>query len=415
VFHLSRLAPRYVGPSVVGWALLLALLSVPVSSSGQPAEEADQPAPTTWTSNKGLAVEAEFVRMTDEAVVLKMKRDGKEATVPLASLSIESIYQAVRLANPEAFSKPVPKAEVKPEITIELPQLNLDVNELLKSPFASNTDIQRFLQILERAPQEGNFLVAWHALPPKMQADIEELIVKGYQVLGPTTVKQIQMLLHDLDKVLRDKQQFIKGLPQIQANPLVAEQIDQNLPLLASFVAGLAKDEHWQSSNFQTGSVPRWLANLNVDLAPAVLAAIEALKANLPEGIASTIGNPSFNIVSQKADSAEVEVSLPGRPPQKSTFQKVGNIWINVPQMNQLRVNLDAAKEKLASGATQEVGLLRTSLGGIIAVVGGLARANTQAEFEEAVNQLQAIGEGLNQSLGLQSAGNSPPGSRAGR
>jgi hypothetical protein len=351
--------------------------------------------------------------MTDEAVVLKMKRDGKEATVPLASLSIDSIYQAVRLANPEAFSKPVPKAEVKPKVTVELPQLNLDVNELLRSPFASNTDIQKFLQILERAPQEGNFLVGWHALPPKMQTDIEDLIVKGYQVLGPATVKQIQILLHDLDKILQDKQQFIKGLPQVQANPLVAEQIDQNLPLLANFVAGLAKDEHWQPSNFQTGSVPRWLAGLNVDLAPAVLAATESIKANLPEGTTLPTGSPSFNIISQKADSAEVEVSLPGRPPEKTTYQKVGNIWINVPQMNQLRVNLDVAKEKLASGATQEVGMLRTSLGGIIAVVGGLARANTQAEFDEAVNQLQAIGEGLNQSLGLQPAGNAQPGFRA--
>jgi hypothetical protein len=415
VFHLSRLAPRRAGQSAVGWALTLALLSIPVTSGGQSAEEADQPAPTTWTSNKGLAVEAEFVRMTDEAVVLKMKRDGKEATVPLASLSIDSIYQAVRLANPEAFSKPVPKAEVKPEVTIELPELNLDVNELLKSPFANNTDIEKFLQILERAPQEGNFLVGWHALPPKMQSDVEDLIVKGYEVLGPSTVKQMQMLLNDLDTVLQDKQQFIKGLPQVQANPLVVEQMDQNLPLLANFVAGLAKDEHWQPSNFQKGSVPRWLASLNVDLAPATLAALESVKSSLPEGMALPIGNSTFNIVSQKADSAEVEVTLPGRPPEKATFQKVGNIWINVEQMNQLRVNLDSAKEKLAAGATQEVGLLRSSLSGIIAAVGGLARANTQAEFDEAVALLQTIGGGLNQSLGLNAAGTAQPGSGPGR
>ncbi len=377
---------------------------MPSASTAQ-VPDAEQPAPTTWASNKGVEVEADFVRMTDDAVVLKLKRDGKETTVPLTALSINSIYQAVRLANPEGFSKPVPKAEIKPKVTFNLPELNLSVEELLKSPFLGNTSIEQFLQTVDRLPREGNFVSAWHAMPPKMQTDVEDLIVKGHQVLGPATVKQVQILLTDLNTVLRDKQSYIMALPEVTSNALTAEALEKNLPLMAKLVDGLAKEQHWQPSNFQKGNVPRWLAQLNVDLAPVMMAAIEAGSASLPPGVPNPLAPNTYNILSQTADSAEVEMTNTTGQTVKMSFQKAGNIWINVPVMNQLRESLDAAKAKLATGAPQEVGMIRTSLSGIIAAVGGLARANSQEEFDQAVALLRTIGGGLSQSIGFNTAG----------
>lgn len=391
------------------FALMLCGLHLTVAGAQDAASE--QPAPTTWTSNKGVAVEAEFVRMTDDAVVLKMKRDGKEATVPLTSLSIDSIFQAVRLANPESFAKPVPKAEVKPQVTLELPEFNLTVEDLLKNPFTSATSIEQFLQTLERLPKEGNFISGWHALPPKMQTDLEDLIVKGHQVIGPATVKQVQILLNDLNTILNEKQQYILGVPAIAANPLFTEGLEKNLPLVGKLFESLAQEQHWQPSNFQKGSVTRWMAQLNVDLAPVILASMEAVTSQLPPGVPNPMAATSFNIVSQTADSAEVEVVNPMLPqPTKTSYQKVGNIWINVQAMNKLRESIDAANAKLATGATQEVGMIKTTLSGIIAAVGGLARADSQEEFNQAVELLQTIGAGLGSSMNLGAANGRTPG-----
>lgn len=386
------------------YLFLVFTTALPVGLSAQQPTAAQTPAPTTWTSQTGVEVEADFVRMTDQAVVLKMRRDGSEATVPLTKLSIQSIYQAVRLAHPEEFAKPVPKAEVKPQVSIELPQLDLNVDEMLKSPFTANTTIDQFFQTMDRLTEEGNFFSGWHALPPKMQTDIEDLIIKGHAALGQSTVKQLQVLLNDLNTIARDKKQFILGLPEISANPQIAAQLEQHWPLVATLISGLAKDVHWQASNFQAGNVPRWLAQLNVDLAPPLMAGLELAGDTLPAGMTLPTLSSSHNIVSQTANSAEVEVTGPDGKPVKTSFQKVGNIWINVPAMNQLRDGLDAALEKLATGAPQEVGMIRTSLSGIIAAVGGLARANSQEEFNQAVDLLRTIGRGLNQSLGLQAA-----------
>ena len=386
----------------IGWSVMCH------GALAQPAGGEQAAAPTVWTSSKGTEVEADFVRMTDQAVVLRLKRDGKETTVPLTALSIDSIYQAVRLAHPEGFSKPVPKAEVKPESSFELPEVNLSVDELLKSPFTSSTSLEQYFQTLDRLAQEGNFFSGWHTLPPKMQSDLEDVIIQGYQVLGPATLTQIQTLLNDLNTIARDKQQFVLGMPEVAANPQLAAELQNHWPLIAALADGLARGEHWQASNFQKGNVPRWLANLNVTVAAPLVAGMELVRSQLPPGAQLPMLSSTHNIVSQSADAAEVEVTGPDGQPTTAAFQKLGNIWINVPAMNQLRVGLDTAKEKLSAGAAQEVGMIRTTLSGIIAAVGGLARANSQEEFNQAIDLVRTIAGGLNQSLGL----NGPAGGR---
>src|SRR5690606_5995390 len=143
--------------------------------------------------------------------------------------------------------------------------------------------------------------------------------------------------------------------------------VDQAWPLVGGLIAALAKDEHWQASNFQKGNVTRWLANLNLDLAPIILAANEAARESLGPDAVSPLESVKFNIVSQSADSAEVEVSSFQTPTVKKSFQKIGNIWIDVEEMNAARHAIDDAKEQLAQGGEQAVGAIRTALSGIIA------------------------------------------------
>ncbi|MCA9181245.1 MAG: hypothetical protein KDA51_07320, partial [Planctomycetales bacterium] len=263
---------QYAGTSFAIWIASSLLLSPLAAQDTANSTAAIEPAPTTWTNDKGVVIEAEFVSMTDEGVVLRLSRDGREAAVPLTKLSIDSIYQAVRLSNPQEFSKPVPKALVKPEGP-ELPDLHLTIEDLLQNPYKNGTTIEQFFETYARLPQEGNFFSLWHSLPPKMQVDIEDLIIAAYKQLGPSTIKQIQILLGDVNTIAADKKKFVLSLPEIADNPALLMGLDQAWPLVSSLANALAKDEHWQASNFEKGHVTRWLANLNLDLAPILLAA----------------------------------------------------------------------------------------------------------------------------------------------
>ena len=87
----------------IGFSLCVVFLSAPATA---------QPAKLKWTDNtEKTTIDAEFVRMTDGAVVLK--KDGKEISVPLTKLSMASHLQALKLAKPDAYSKAAPKAVVE--------------------------------------------------------------------------------------------------------------------------------------------------------------------------------------------------------------------------------------------------------------------------------------------------------------
>ena len=72
---------QYAGTSFAIWIASSLLLSPLAAQDTANSTAAIEPAPTTWTNDKGVVIEAEFVSMTDEGVVLRLSRDGREAAV----------------------------------------------------------------------------------------------------------------------------------------------------------------------------------------------------------------------------------------------------------------------------------------------------------------------------------------------
>src|SRR5690606_15225021 len=130
------------------------------------------------------------------------------------------------------------KAVIKPQGP-ELPELQLTVDELLQDPFKEGTTIEQYFELCERLPREGNFFSQWYTLPPKMQSDIEDLIVEGHRLLGPAVIKQIQTLLGDTQTITSHKKKFVLGLPDVSNNPQLVALIDEVWPLANSVVSGL--------------------------------------------------------------------------------------------------------------------------------------------------------------------------------
>lgn len=53
------------------------------------------PTPSSWTDTTGRTIQATFLRLEGESVIVRM--DGKEFTIPFTRLSPPSIEQAKRL------------------------------------------------------------------------------------------------------------------------------------------------------------------------------------------------------------------------------------------------------------------------------------------------------------------------------
>ena len=63
----------------------------------------------TWENTEGKTMEAELIRVDDEAVVFKMKSSGKELRYPLAKLSEESRKRVEAFKTWQEFAETAPK------------------------------------------------------------------------------------------------------------------------------------------------------------------------------------------------------------------------------------------------------------------------------------------------------------------
>jgi hypothetical protein len=384
---------------VLGVALSVAGLR----GGGLSAQETARPATgsteagTTWTSTSGKTIEAEFIRLTDDGVVLKLKADGRQAEVPFANLSLESHLQAIRLGKPEEFSKPLLKANLKPPIDIP-PLRDINVDAILVSPFTNSLSLQEFVDIASEEMENGNYFVLWHALPEKMQSDIEDLIVKAMAKVGSGPVVQVRTFLTDLNTVVSEKKEFLFANPTIAADEALVAELQSKWPAIQQFIGSIAKEELWQEKNFQKGNVQRWLASFLAALGSNQDAIYAIAEAEMP-GVEQPTFADVFRVVESTADKGQIEISNPAVPlpsDEKLTVRKINGLWLIPKFMNALRSQLDAA---LASIDNVDAAGIRTGLqsamAAVIPPVGALARAESQEEFDAVIAQLEPAVRGI--------------------
>jgi hypothetical protein len=359
-------------------AVVLSSLSVPLM-----AQDESGASPTQWVSSQGKAIEADFVRLDEETLTLRLKTTGKEVSVPLPSLSLESHLQALKLAEPEAFAKPLLQAPVKPVIEDFEPSFTLSGEELLKSPFPSNPTIEQFLDTFIAEVERGNVFVTWHALPPKMQTDVETLMFRVLGAVKPPQWVQVRALMKSVKTIVQEKKEFILGYPDVASQAEMVQSLDADWHKLAAFTASITTEANWQKENFEQGKILPWVANISALLAPYVVEGLEsAVASGAPKLLQYTIKN-------QSAATAEVEILFGPMPPIVTRFQKVGQIWLIPAQMNAMRSSVDQGLAQIPPNL--DTSPISAVLLGVNAVAGSLARASTQAEFNEAIEQLKML------------------------
>jgi hypothetical protein len=358
------------------------LLIVSSSGSSLIAQEAPVASPSTWISAQGKAIEASFVRLEADSVVLKLNSNGKEANVPLSSLSLESHLQALKLANPDAFSKPLVKANQPAAIEPFTPAISISSSEILVSPFGPNPSIESFLETIKKEIERGNIFVSWHTLPPRMQNDIETIIEKTMGSVTPQQMVQLRTLFKSLQTIVIDKQHFILGHPAMAEAPEIADGLQMYMPQVVYFVESVLAEDNWRVENFKKGKIVPWLAEMSSRVAPI---AHNIILSQLAEQDGNFM---NYRIVSQSAESADVEFSSAG-PTATQRMVKFENIWIIPEQMTQLREQVNVGLKQVENGI--DTSALSIGLLGLNAIAGKLARAESQAEFNAAVDDLQEL------------------------
>jgi hypothetical protein len=362
-------------------------------------------------SAEKTTIEAEFVRLDEAAVVIK--KDGKEIAVPLAKLSLNSHLQALKLAKPEAYSKPAPK------IIVGLPP-TAESEKLLVSPFPANPTIEQFLDTVIAEFEAKNTMVLWHALTPEMQTDVEDIISSSIEAGGSGFLVQVRSLMKQLGTLMTEKQQFFLASPAIAGKP----EMQQQITALGAFTSALAEKQVWDSENFKPGKVAPWLAAVNEKAGPSSFTLLfERPFTQMFPGVSmrDTKKALAYKVVSQEGDNAEVQFLNPALSPmvadpqtgqrrpskdgRKLAFVRVADKWLPKSMVDTWSAGVLEAKSDLA----QAMPLARTALAGVIPVVSSLNNARTPQEFNLAVQQIGGLMGGNAQAGGYASGGGAYP------
>lgn len=372
----------------------LALLILGMSMARPAALLYGQDTLTKWVSSNGSTVEAEFVRLTDDGVVLRVKATGKETEVARSLLSLESQLQALKLGKPEEFSKPLAKAE-SPSTSITL--TTLDMEQVANSPFDSNGSIEEFLATVMREIQEDNSLVFWHALTPSMQNDAEDLIVEAMAKLAGFRV-QFKTLLGHANQITQNKKEYVLAHPMVASQPPVQEMVEQAWPALANLVAALDDDSLWEKDNFEKGNVVPWMFKFGARVGPAMQEFGEVTEKMVPPQMrqpgqisSSELKSVKYQIESQSSDSAVVSVTAGERELFKGKIIRTQGRWLPEEMVKTWPQSIRTAKQAIQQMDSGTLMPAQFMFAGVVAIVGRLAEADSQQSFNEAINELTAL------------------------
>lgn len=381
----------------VGWAaiFLLAALLAPASASAQtPATDS---ALLTWVDESGThKIEAKFVKLDGANVVLQTEL-GKELNVPYAKLNLSSQLQAKKLDDPKAFEPPpLPSSFAPPP--------------LRENPFPEDATIEQFLDVLLAEIKADRVDALWFALTPDMQAEIEAIVLKGADVVGPKLIKQMRAVLPGFQTLIHDKRSFILSHPRLARQPELGKPIAACLAAIDPVLEVFKQPAQWSSENFKPGKVAPWLVASKVG---TVLVAIPQIAATANKRLAAPIVSrtgtldyrqATYKVLEKTTDTAKVQFEASGAKHQVS-FKKVGRTWLPVELADDGLAGLVAIKSQLDNmdkAATDQLRVnLTTGLTFANAVLTRLNDARTQQEFSPVIDPwLMRIEQWMRQAMG---------------
>ena len=378
------------------WKSLSLLLVVALGTVACPASALM--AQETWTDVSGeKTLTAEFVKLEGVQLTLK-KADGKEIVLPLSKLDDKSRLKARAIAKSGGVSD---SSSSSTSDNGTGPTQNLT-----PVSFPSNPTAQEFMDIVVRELQKENPMVIWDALPASKQDQLQEVVKLASTKIEQRTLNRIKKFRADLLTVLRSKKDLVLNSQIIPIPP------DQGTVLAGSYdsLVGLIDvciPAEWMDASYLQKTPVRDVLSVYMNKVVRKAKELEkSLPSDSPFKAKANIADLNATAQNITSNEAKVTMAAPGLPDLPVTFILSEGRWLpkdlvdNWGQaMTQLTSVLESANPKEIHLAVGRVLLLVESY------LENISLAETQQEFDERIEQLMAMAQGMGGGMGPPGAG----------
>jgi hypothetical protein len=362
VCHFSRVVsqPR--------WLLCLAGVLLGLSSGFARAE--------TWIDATGkFRVEAKFLGLKGQDVYLKKDSDGATIKVPLSKLSAES----QKLARELAGGAPAGAAADTPDAAARAIVADLE---------------------------SGNLRAVWDAFPASYQKDVNDLIHTFAASMDADMWKGGADIVKKVQQILEQKKKFILAYPDVapladQLTPHYDKIVDVLKAIVTSELSDLSKLKTLDLGKFLDGSGKKILEKIAAFAKEADPASVA--KAGLPgASVLADVPNlkkMKFTTVSMDGDAAKLRIEEEGKDTREEDVVRVEGKWVPKEMADGWAAGIAAGKEQLQEmGKSLKDPEAKKGVVGIMTVVnlvlGGIQAAQTQEDFNKAIDSLKNMAEG---------------------
>lgn len=370
----------------------------------------------SWTDSTGKKnIEADFVRLNGVSLILR-KPDGQEITVPLSKLDDKSRLRARALAKaPPSRTKAADGDSADTNSGSSSDAAISSAKEWASETpvvFEENQTAEQFVAVLDQELKKKNVLVFWDLLPSKKQSEVQELVRLASTRIEQRTLDLIKRFRNDLIGALRSKKEFVlnsKALPiPPEQEELLAATYDGFVDLLdVSLPEDLLTASTLQNSELRT------LARTYIN---NLMAKSDELNRLIPDDnpLKSSSVDSEWNFKFQVDSSTQYEAMISGiapgqtnRVPEKFTF--TNGRWLPAEMVQSWDSAMANATTGLQSADPKQI---HKQIGQALLFVNGIlssiSAAETQQEFDEAIQQLVGLAQ-----MGMSMGGGAPPGGMA--
>jgi len=370
----------------------------------------------SWTDSTGKKnIEADFVRLNGVSLILR-KPDGQEITVPLSKLDDKSRLRA------RALAKAPPSRPQGAEKDSSATSTGSSSGDASKSPkewasetpvvFEENQTAEQFIAVLGQELKKQNVLVFWDLLPSKKQSEAQELVRLASTRIEPRTLDLIKRFRNDLLGALRSKKEFVLNSKAIPIPPEQAEQLETSYDGIVDLLDATLPEDLLTASTLQNSEL-RDLARKNIN---NFMVKLEDLNRLIPDDSPMKLKalgrewNFNFQVDSSTQYEAMISAIAPGqtnRVLEKFTF--ADGRWLPAELVQSWDSAMANATAGLRSADPKQIhkqigqGLLFVN-----GVLSSISTAETQQEFDEAIQQLVDLVQ-----MGMSMGGGGPPGGMA--
>lgn len=391
-------------------AIVLAYVAFSLIGPGVDSALLGQDKVQTWTDSSGKKnIEADFVKLNGVSLVLR-KPDGQEVTVPLSKLDDKSRLRARALAKAPPSRPKVSDSDTSESGSESTRSASGVWASEAPVVFNDNQTAGQFIAVLDQELKKQNLLVVWDMLPAKKQAEVQELVRLASSRVEQRTLDLIKRFRSELLGALRSKREFVLNSKVIPYPPGQVELLETSYDGIVNLIEAMIAEDLLDASTLQNTEL-RVVSRKYIN---DVMARAEELDRLIPADspLKSMIMNPElkfdFKVESSTQYEAMISAVAPGqtnRVPQKFTF--ADGRWLPA----ELVQSWDSAMAQSMGGLQSlDPKQLHKQIGQGLLFVNGIlssiSSAETQQEFDEAIQQLIGLAQ-----MGMSMGGGQPPGS----